>query len=52
MAALAAYATPSSQARGGMRTAAAGLGHGHSKSNAKSEPHLQPTPQYMATPDP
>ena len=39
-----------SQARGWIRTVAAGLGHSHS--NVASEPHLQPTPQRMATPDP
>ena len=37
-----------SQARGGIRATAAGLHHPHS--NAKSEPHLQPTPQLTATP--
>ena len=26
--------------------------HSHSHSNAGSEPHLRPTPQFMATPDP
>ena len=39
-----------SQARGLIRAAAAGLHHSHS--NAGSEPHLQPRPQLMATPDP
>ena len=39
----------SSQARKGIRTAAAGLGHSHS--NTESEPHLQPTPHLMATLD-
>ena len=40
----------SSQARGRIRAIAAGLHHSHS--NTRSEPHLQPTPQLMATPDP
>ena len=40
----------SSQARGQNRAAAAGLHHSHS--NAGSEPHLQPTLQFMATWDP
>ena len=40
----------SSQARGGIGAAAAGLHH--SRSNAGSEPRLQPTPQLMAMPDP
>ena len=39
-----------SQARSQSRAEAAGLGHSHSK--AGSEPHLQPTPQLMAMPDP
>ena len=39
-----------SQVRGRIGTAAAGLHHSHS--NAGSEPHLQPTPQHTATPDP
>ena len=39
-----------SQARGQMGTVAAGLCQGHS--NVGSEPHLQPTPQLMATLDP
>ena len=43
-----AYA--SSQARGWMWAEAAGLHHSHS--NTGSEPHLLPTPQLMATPDP
>ena len=38
-----------SQARGLIRATAAGLPHSHS--NARSEPHLQPTPQLMAMPD-
>ena len=38
------------QAMGQIGTAAAGLHHSHS--NAGSEPHLQPTPQLTATPDP
>ena len=40
----------SSQARGGIRAAAAGLHHSHS--NIGSVPHLQPIPQLTATPDP
>ena len=40
----------SSQARGGIRAAAAGLHHSHS--NVGSEPCLQPRPQLTATPDP
>ena len=40
----------SSQARGRVRAAAMGLHHSHS--NRGSEPHLRPTPQFMATPDP
>ena len=40
----------SSQARGQIRAAASGLHHSHS--NARSEPHLKPTPQLVATPDP
>ena len=39
-----------SQARGPIRAVAAGLRHSHS--HAGSEPHLQPTPQLTATPDP
>ena len=39
-----------SQARGQIRTVAAGLHHSHS--NVGSEPHLGATPQLMATPDP
>ena len=39
-----------SQARGPIGAVAAGLHQGHSK--AGSEPHLQPTPQLMAMPDP
>jgi len=39
-----------SQARRQVRAAAAGLHHNHS--NARSEQHLRPTPQLMATPDP
>ena len=34
------------QARGGIRAAAAGLGNSHS--NARSQPHLRPTPQLAA----
>ena len=40
-----------SQARGQIGAAAAGLHHNHSN-KAGSEPHLQPTPQLTATPDP
>ena len=47
-------ATPSayggSQAKRRIRAAAAALGHSHS--NDRSEPHLRPTPQLMAMPDP
>ena len=39
-----------SQARGRIGAVAAGLHHSHS--NAESEPHLRPTPQLTATPDP
>ena len=39
-----------SQARDQIRAAAASLHHSHSHSG--SEPHLRPTPQLMATPDP
>ena len=39
-----------SQARGPIGAVAASLHHSHS--NAKSEPHLQPTPQLTATLDP
>ena len=39
-----------SQARGLIGAVAAGLHQGHS--NMGSEPHLWPTPQLMATPDP
>ena len=46
----ASAANESSQVRGQIRAAAAGLHHSHS--NAGSEPYLQPTPQLMATPDP
>ena len=38
-----------SQARGTIRAVATGLRHSHS--NARSEPHLQPTPQLTATLD-
>ena len=38
-----------SQARGLIGAAATGLRQSHS--NTGSEPHLQPTPQLMATPD-
>ena len=47
-AALAAYG--GSQAKGQIGPVAAGLRHSHS--NAGSEPHLWPTPQLTATPDP
>ena len=40
----------SSQAWGRIRATAAGLHHSHS--NARSEPHLWPTPHLMATLDP
>ena len=40
-----------SQARSGIRAAAAGLRHSHSHSHAGSEPRLRPTPQLTATPD-
>ena len=40
----------SSQARGWIRGTAAGLHHSHS--NTGSKPHLRPTPQLTATPDP
>ena len=40
----------SSQAKGPIEAAAASLHHTHS--NARSEPHLRPTPQLMATLDP
>ena len=47
------WATPvaygGSQARGPIGAVAASLCQSHS--NAGSEPHLQPTPQLMATPD-
>ena len=39
-----------SQARGQIRAVATGLHQSHSK--AGSKPHLQPTSQFMATPDP
>ena len=39
-----------SQARGGIGAVAAGLHHSHC--NTRSEPHLRPTPQLTATPDP
>ena len=47
-AAPAAYGDP--QARGQIGAAAAGLHRSHS--NVGSEPHLRPTPQLTATPDP
>ena len=39
-----------SQARGGIRAVASGLHQSHS--NTGSKPHLQPTPQLTAMPDP
>ena len=39
-----------SQARGLIGSTAAGLHHSHS--NIRSKPHMQPTPQLRATPDP
>ena len=39
-----------SQARGPIGAVAAGLHHSHS--NIGPEPHLRPTPQLTATPDP
>ena len=39
-----------SQARGPIGVVATGLRHSHS--DVGSEPHLQPTPQLTATPDP
>ena len=39
-----------SQAKGLIRATAASLGHSHS--NAGSKPHLRPTPQVTAMPDP
>ena len=39
-----------SQARGQIRAVATSLPQGHS--NARSEPHLQPTPQLTAARDP
>ena len=48
MAAPSAYG--GSQARSQIGTVAANLYH--SRSNAGSEPRVQPTPQLMATPDP
>ena len=39
-----------SQAMGLIGVVAAGLRHSYS--NARSEPHLRPTPQLTATPDP
>ena len=46
----AAAAYGSYQARGRIETVAAGLCHSHS--NARSEPHLWPTPQLTAMPGP
>ena len=42
----------SSQARGQMGAAATGLYHSQMCSNARSEPHLQPTTQLIAMLDP
>ena len=39
-----------SQARSRIKSVSAGLHHSHS--NARSKPHLRPTPQITATPDP
>ena len=39
-----------SQARGQIRAVGTGLRHSHS--NSGSKPHLQPTPQVIAMPDP
>ena len=39
-----------SQARGWIRAVSAGPHHSHS--NARSDLHLQPTPQFMTTPNP
>ena len=47
---VASAAYGSSQARGQIGTTAAGLHHSHS--NVGSEPHLRPTLQLTATPDP
>uniref|UniRef100_A0A8D1SYM9 Cathepsin L n=1 Tax=Sus scrofa TaxID=9823 RepID=A0A8D1SYM9_PIG len=46
----AATAYGGSQAKGQIQATAPGLRHSHS--NAGSKPHLQPTPQLMAMPDP
>ena len=46
----ASVAYRSSQARVQIRAAAANLRHNHS--NAGSKPHLPPTPQLTAAPDP
>ena len=40
----------SSQAKGRIRATAASPRH--SPNNSESQPHFQPTPQLMATPDP
>ena len=45
-----AVACGASQARGQIRAVGPGLHHSHS--STRSEPHLQPTPQLTATPDP
>ena len=44
------FAYGGSQARGRTGTVATGLCQSHS--NSGSEPHLRPTPQLTATPDP
>ena len=42
----------SSQASGRIRAVAASHSHSHTRSNARSEPRLQRTPQLTAMPDP
>ena len=42
----------SSQARGRIGAVAASLHHSHSHIHARSQPHLRPTPQLTAMPDP
>ena len=41
-----------SQVRGLIRAVAAGLHQSHSNVGVGPEPHLRPTPQLMATPNP
>ena len=41
----------SSWVRGQIRAAAANLHHSHKNARSGSEPHLQPIPQFEATPD-